>query len=62
MGRLEELLLEAGDSVSSEEDLVKPDSAELAAMELGRMVVYSADVSRERRLCSPNLRVDFHLC
>ncbi len=44
MTRVEELLAEAGDVHSSPEDPVRPDSAELAAMELGRMVVFSSDV------------------
>ena len=44
--RLEEVLAELGEAPSSPEDAVRPDSAELAAMEFDKIVVFSSSARR----------------
>lgn len=44
--KLEEVLVEIGDAPSSPEDIVRPDSAELAAMEFGKIVIFSPSALR----------------
>lgn len=46
MEKLEEVLVEIGDAPSSPEDVVRPDSAELAAMEFGKIVIFSPNTLR----------------
>lgn len=46
MPRLEEVLGELGEAPSSPEDAVRPDSAELAAMEFDKIVVFSTNARR----------------
>jgi hypothetical protein len=46
IARLEEVLMEIGDAPSSPEDIVRPDSAELAAMEFDKIVIFSTNAKR----------------